>query len=129
MNDTESVPMENTQDETVGKRNLKTFCAGAALNDIGEEMYAPFLPYFAATFGTSATHLLGITSLLKSMGSSAFSPLLALPLWFSLREGIGRWFHYEEGYGAWNLIKNYAAILKLSDCTIPLLSNFKIPTS
>ncbi len=53
MNDTESVPMENTQDESVGKRNLKTFCAGAALNDIGEEMYAKFLPYFALTLGVT----------------------------------------------------------------------------
>jgi MFS family permease len=37
-------------DSRTGKRNLRTFCAGATLNDIGEEMYAPFLPYFAATF-------------------------------------------------------------------------------
>ncbi|MBI5778274.1 MAG: MFS transporter [Planctomycetes bacterium] len=49
-NDTESLPMQNSQDESVGRRNLKTFCAGAALNDIGEEMYAPLLPYFATTF-------------------------------------------------------------------------------
>jgi len=48
--DTESIPMQNSQDETVGKRNLKTFCAGAALNDIGEEMYAPLLQYYATVF-------------------------------------------------------------------------------
>jgi MFS family permease len=36
--------------DKIGRRNLKTFSAGAALNDIGEEMYAPYLPYFAATF-------------------------------------------------------------------------------
>lgn len=40
----------NSDNERVGKRNLSVFCAGATLNDIGEEMYAPFLPYFAATF-------------------------------------------------------------------------------
>ncbi|MFH1232023.1 MAG: MFS transporter, partial [Planctomycetota bacterium] len=40
----------NSDNEKVGKRNLRTFCAGATLNDIGEEMYAPFLPCFATTF-------------------------------------------------------------------------------
>jgi len=40
----------NRENEKVGKRNLATFCSGAMLNDIGEKMYAPFLPYFAATF-------------------------------------------------------------------------------
>ena len=32
------------------RRNLLSFCLGAGLNDAGEEMYAPYLPLFAATF-------------------------------------------------------------------------------
>lgn len=40
----------NSDNEKVGKRNLITFSAGATLNDIGEKMYVPFLPYFAAIF-------------------------------------------------------------------------------
>ncbi|MEW6026436.1 MAG: MFS transporter [Planctomycetota bacterium] len=40
----------NHENERTGKRNLKTFCGGAALNDIGEEMYAPLLQYYATVF-------------------------------------------------------------------------------
>jgi len=42
--------------EGVGKDNLVTFSTAACLNDIGEEMYAPYLSYFALTF-------LGVTPL------------------------------------------------------------------
>ncbi len=34
----------------VGKKNLKAFSFAAMLNDTGEEMYAPYLPFFAKTF-------------------------------------------------------------------------------
>ncbi|KPK42443.1 MAG: hypothetical protein AMJ78_02565 [Omnitrophica WOR_2 bacterium SM23_29] len=34
----------------IGKKNLKAFSFGAMLNDTGEEMYAPYLPFFAKTF-------------------------------------------------------------------------------
>lgn len=33
-----------------GRDNLVTFSAGAGLNDTGEEMYAPYLPYYAPHF-------------------------------------------------------------------------------
>jgi len=34
----------------VGRKNLKAFSFAAMLNDTGEEMYAPYLPFFAKTF-------------------------------------------------------------------------------
>lgn len=34
----------------IGRRNLKAFSLAAMCNDTGEEMYAPYLPYFAKTF-------------------------------------------------------------------------------
>lgn len=34
----------------VGRKNLKAFSLAAMLNDTGEEMYAPYLPFFAKTF-------------------------------------------------------------------------------
>lgn len=46
----------NHENEQSGRRNLRVFSAGAALNDVGEEMYAKFLPYYAAIF-------LGVTPL------------------------------------------------------------------
>ena len=40
----------NHENEKIGNRNLKIFCLGAALNDVGEEMYTKFLPYYALIF-------------------------------------------------------------------------------
>lgn len=34
----------------IGRKNLKAFSFAAMLNDTGEEMYAPYLPFFAKTF-------------------------------------------------------------------------------
>lgn len=34
----------------IGRRNLKAFSLAAMCNDTGEEMYAPYLPYFAKAF-------------------------------------------------------------------------------
>jgi len=95
--------------DKIGKRNLKVFSVGAALNDIGARMYDSYLPFFAAIF-------LGVT-----------------PVQYGVIEGIGeavnRIFRLFTGYFSDLIGRKVPVILgyiiiSLSRLGLPLVSGW-----